>query len=467
MSHKGCWKLRIMGWLISPLCILIIYIGCLSAAIAKNVLPISAQSDPPAEKGAITIFLTGNVLGTLKPCGCAAGQLGGFEKRPAILNKVPYDKKLLIDTGNILGDETEQDIIKFDIIIRAMAMLEYDLVNLTKDDIRIAEELGLLENFPFDVIGSASDTESKIPASRTREFQIGEQCLLVAVVSVSTESLQSEPVEELFPTEHNGHDGPILNILITNNCEEHIIEHISDTGIVDVLICPASADEPVVLDEERKKPLLVSVGQLGKYFGKLTVELMGNHQLKLDYTNVPIDEKLPSDQALVQLYKDYQLLVKEENLLEKFVKVPLPNGLEYLGSSSCGFGSNCHQYEYEKWPTKGHSTAYQTLVNVGSQYDPECVRCHVVGLEYETGFVSEKKSLKDLRNVGCEVCHGPGSKHMMAVLMAEKDTETSEPKSACIDCHTPEHSNYEGHEDEYLEKIVHWKEPKQNTDVKK
>jgi len=103
---------------------------------------------------------------------------------------------------------------------------------------------------------------------------------------------------------------------------------------------------------------------------------------------------------------------------------------------------------------------------VGSQYDPECIRCHVVGLEYETGFVSEKGH-KDLRNVGCEVCHGPGSKHMMAILMAEEDTETSEPKSACIDCHTPEHSNYEGREDEYLQKIVHWKEPKQDADVKK
>ena len=55
---------------------------------------------------------------------------------------------------------------------------------------------------------------------------------------------------------------------------------------------------------------------------------------------------------------------------------------------------------------------------------------------------------------------------MMAILTAEEDTETSEPKSACIDCHTPEHSNYEGQEDEYLQKIVHWKEPKQNTNVK-
>ena len=78
-----------------------------------------------------------------------------------------------------------------------------------------------------------------------------------------------------------------------------------------------------------------------------------------------------------------------------------------------------------------------------------------------------QKSHEDLRNVGCEICHGPGSKHMTAVLKGKEDTGISEPQSTCIDCHTPEHSNYQGHEDEYLAKIVHWKEPKQDTDVKK
>jgi hypothetical protein len=226
-----------------------------------------------------------------------------------------------------------------------------------------------------------------------------------------------------------------------------------------------SADEPAILDEKTKKPLLISVGQSGKYFGKLTVELAANQKLNLDYTKLPIGEELPADEGLVQLYKDYQVMVKEENLLEKVIKVPLPNNLEYLGSSSCSFGDSCHQYEYEKWSDKSHAKAYQTLVNVGSQYDPECIECHVVGLDYETGFVSEK-SPKDLRNVGCEVCHGPGSKHMTTVIMGKTETGTSEPKSTCIDCHTPKHSNYEGQEDEYLQKIVHWKEPKQDTNVK-
>jgi hypothetical protein len=438
----------------------------LFTVVVKSASSGNGNCRQPPDRGTVTIFLTGNVLGQLKPCGCASGQLGGVEKRPSILEKVPSDKKLVIDTGNFIGDETEQDIIKFGIVMQALTMLGYDIVNLTENDIRIAQDLGLLEGTSFDIITHACDTEAKVPPSWTRELQIGDRCLLVAVASAKAGSRQIDFVQELFPTQHNGHDGPILNILITDNCQEPFIEHISDMDVVDVLICPASADEPVILDGEREKPLVLTVGRLGKYVGRLTVRLGEEQKLRLEYIEVPVDEQLPTDEGLAQLYKEYQLMVKEENLLEKVIKVPLPNGLEYLGSTSCGFGNSCHEYEYNKWSAKRHAKAYQTLVDVGSQHDPECIKCHVVGLDYETGFVSQK-SPEDLRNVGCEVCHGPGSKHMTAVIMGKNDTGISEPQSACIDCHTPEHSNYEGREDEYLQRIVHWKEPKQDADVKK
>jgi hypothetical protein len=457
-NNEGC-KLRIMRRLISAICIVVVCIGCLSAITVKKASG-DAQCSQRAGENTATIFLTGNVLGQLKPCGCASGQLGGLDRRGAILEEVPRDKRLVVDTGNFLGGETEQDIIKFGFIIQALNMLGYDVVNLTEDDVAIARDLGLLEGNSFDIISHAFDTEVKGRASWKSRLRIGEQTVLVTIAAVNAESDKIDSVEKFFDAELAGLG---LNILIINDCSDDVVDRIVATGVVDVLICPALADEPVILDMERKQPLVLSVGQLGKYIGKLTVQLGEKQELRLDYTKVPIDEKLPADEELVKLYRDYQLMVKEENLLEKVIKVPLPNGLEYLGSTSC---NSCHKYEYEKWSTKRHAAAYQTLVDVGSQYDPECVSCHVVGLEYETGFVSQK-SPEDLRNVGCEICHGPGSKHMTAILMAQEQTGISEPQSTCIDCHTPEHSNYQGREDEYLAKIVHWKEPKQDADVKK
>ena len=109
--------------------------------------------------------------------------------------------------------------------------------------------------------------------------------------------------------------------------------------------------------------------------------------------------------------------------------------------------------------TKDHAKAYQTLANINQQYDPECIVCHVVGLNFKTGFVSES-SPTDLRDVGCEVCHGPASKHVASQLSGGKAVPPGQPQFRCIDCHTPEHSvGYAGHEAEYLQKIDHWTEP--------
>ena len=159
------------------------------------------------------------------------------------------------------------------------------------------------------------------------------------------------------------------------------------------------------------------------------------------------------------MYKAYQQLVTEANLLENYPRYSLPDGLEYAGSQSC---KSCHQYEYEKWSQKAHADAYSTLVEVGSQFDPECVICHVVGMNYESGFISEQQT-SHLKDVGCENCHGPGSEHNITLGRAK----TTEPKSTCLDCHTPETSGeYVGNEQLYLEKIVHWREPNLPDDVK-
>jgi len=180
--------------------------------------------------------------------------------------------------------------------------------------------------------------------------------------------------------------------------------------------------------------------------------------LAIDFRAIPVTEDLPQKPSLVRLYKDYQQLVKERGLLEKYPRFVLPDGLQYVGSQSC---KACHAYEYEKWSSKAHAKAYATLVEVGSQYDPECAICHVVGMEYESGFVSEEQT-PHLKDVGCENCHGPGSEH----IKTAGEAKTSGPQSSCLDCHTPEKStHYAGNERLYLQKIVHWREPNAPNNV--
>jgi hypothetical protein len=138
----------------------------------------------------------------------------------------------------------------------------------------------------------------------------------------------------------------------------------------------------------------------------------------------------------------------------------LDDGLSYVGSGACN--EDCHSDIYDKWNSLAHADAYATLVDVNSHFDPECVVCHVVGMEYESGFLTEEQTPK-LKDVGCENCHGPGSKHIENPL----EVKPGEPKSACEDCHTPEHSaEFSGKRGEYMKKIVHWREPKPSGNVK-
>jgi len=436
-------------------------VGVLSiSAVSASVVHETAfapenELSPENASDALCIFLTGNTLGMLKPCGCSGGQLGGLDRRAAIFDGVPIAQRLIVDTGSFVEDNSEQDLIKFRILIQAFSLLHYDLVSLTQKDVEIAEEIGAIEEISSvsEIIGFKSNFESEIPAKFTRQFSLKGANLDVTVAGFDAESgLESYPIEqisELFVSESGIRT---VNILILNYCDTSIIDSVAEMGIVDCIVCPAESDEPAVISNPDEKPLVISVGKYGKYVGKLEITCSDGGGNRIRFVSIPVTEELPREESLVELYKIYQQLVKEENLLEKQMRFYLPSGLKYTGSAYCEL---CHDYEYEKWSDGPHAHAYATLEEVGSQFDPECIVCHVVGFGYEGGYVSERTT-SYLKNVGCESCHGPGLEHIQTLGKAE----TRGPMLDCSDCHTPEQSaDYAENERLYLEKIVHWREP--------
>lgn len=442
------------------LCAVIAVSGC-TPRRTHHGLTGDSRSQIPSGKNTVTVFLTGNLLGTLQPCGCSAGQLGGFSRRQAVLATVPDDRRIVVDTGNFLRGDTPQDVLKFGIIFQALSILKYDVANLNTDEMALASELGLIDGGGFEIITSATDVNSQVKPSWSKLLHIAGRNLRVQLASVKAQTSTADSLRRLFG---QAQEDIVLNILIVDDCPPDVADEIKLSDAVDVVLCPTLADEPRIVDKDSVRPLFVSVGRMGKYFGRLTAELNADNKLRLYYDKVAVDEKLPQDETLVQLYDDYKLMLRDEGLLKASSRVPLPDGLKYVGSENC---HSCHGYEYDKWATKAHAHAYETLVKVGSQYDPECVGCHVVGFGYESGFITEA-SAKDLRNVGCEVCHGPGSDHAKAVTTGRLDTGMAQPQSKCIDCHTPDRSpGYQGHEKEKLEKIVHWREQKAPRAVEK
>jgi len=439
-------RVDVILFLIS-ICVLIVGLSCPSET-ARPTPPASQKGDD------LVLFLTGDELGSLRPCGCSGGQLGGLEKRPAVFNSVPASRRLVIDAGSLVADDGQQDLIKLRVIFEALGLLRYDLVCLTDRDQAIAEQVGLSGN-PQGGFTLLRDGENGSAVFTKRFPDLG------ITVNAASFDLRLGPVEQVAKLFPDASEPSTIDILILRGNDGDSLKNIiAECKSIDCVICPPDGDEPHLQSDPGAKPLVVTLGRFGRHIGRLRVTpATGRGEPTLQFEDIPVTADLPDDPALVQLYRQYQQLVGEANLLEDYPRVPLPEGLAFTGSEDC---RRCHEYEYDEWSLKAHAEALNKLKNVGSDRDPECVICHVVGLEYEGGYVTEDTT-RPLKDVGCEACHGPGSEH------AQSDglKLTRPPRRDCLDCHTPEKSTgYAGHEDEYLQKIVHWREPAAAGNVK-
>ncbi len=414
-----------------------------------------------AEKGgcedAATIFITGDELGAMKPCGCFGGQLGGLDRRGVVLDELPKDRRVALDTGNMIAGQSEQDLIKFTFIARAFEMLGYDVVRFTAGDIEAARNQGMLQGeLGFKVITAAADANR--PAKYTKKVKVRGGEIAVNVAAAEVKDGGVEGIEGLF-----GGDAGAVNILIVDDCNERAVESVKKSGVVDCLICPSEGDEPIRISEAGEKPLVMKPGRFGKYVAAVKVKAGGGKgRPTLEFEVKKVSEDLEASKEQQDLYKDYQQMVGAAGLLDRHPKFALENGLKYVGTDSCN--TACHKDVFAIWSKEKHSGAYATLVKAGSQSDPECAVCHVVGMDYESGFVSEDGP-EGLKNVGCEACHGPGSAHAQNPYGVQTPGDSWK---ACERCHTTEHSGeFAQHKAEYFEKIRHWSEQTAASNVKK
>jgi hypothetical protein len=154
------------------------------------------------------------------------------------------------------------------------------------------------------------------------------------------------------------------------------------------------------------------------------------------YELVEIRDKLGSDAPTHALLARYYQSVNEHNR-EAFKDVlppPVgPNQSSYVGVDAC---TACHQSERQFWDRTPHHVAYASLSQQNKQYNLECVGCHVTGYEAPGG--TTVAHVEKLTDVQCEVCHGPGSRHVSSP--ADPALVSVPERSFCAGkCHHPPH----------------------------
>lgn len=105
---------------------------------------------------------------------------------------------------------------------------------------------------------------------------------------------------------------------------------------------------------------------------------------------------------------------------------------DYVGYKAC---MQCHADKVEGWKTTPHANAFEDLKKQGEEKQsvPGCVRCHVVGMDSDGGFIDNELT-PELKNVQCESCHGPGRIHVVSGDPA--DIVSKPDETTCRTCHT-------------------------------
>lgn len=214
---------------------------------------------------------------------------------------------------------------------------------------------------------------------------------------------------------------------------------------------------------DAESPMRVSLRQRLKNLEKKRAEFQAasieipTGQSTFLWRSVAMEPGLPTDRQIEQARIAYNKSLKTLNMsVDREIPAVAQGAAFYIGTDQCGL---CHTAAHEVWKTTAHARAWETLVQRDKEFDQTCIGCHVVGYERPGGSVIGKvhypatlkvsdnapaiQWTKDLRNVGCENCHGPGSLHRLAPVDANgrpQNIIAQVDESTCVQCHVPEHS---------------------------
>jgi cytochrome c554/c'-like protein/calcineurin-like phosphoesterase family protein len=406
----------------------------------------------------ILIVYSGNTLGELKPCGCAREEdQGGIERRMGYMEEVRTRKKntLIVDTGDNFKEPTRQGKIKARFLLKAMSEMKYDAVTFGDHDFVYGNSfISEQEGIPWVL----SNMESSLPIAKVRVKTFDDD-LTVAVIAVADPDLLYENhhsairvTDPRSAVESQIHElakikAPDLIVLLTHMKRDKALRFLDIEG-VDVVINGHIEKDTDVIDMKpvrKDGKIFVQPGPRGQKMGELLVTFPALGEKSFAQKMTPLGSKVPLSPRMTELYEVYNQEIEELFFASLSQRKNKKKKL-FATEAVC---KTCHPKAHNTWQRSRHGNAYSTLRKVNKAFDPECLACHVTGWNQPGGFISEIDT-PGLKNVQCEVCHGPALKHSEAPSTGFGQ----DARQACKNCHVKNHSPRFDF-DTYWEKIKH------------
>ncbi|MBS1726753.1 MAG: hypothetical protein JST51_08540 [Armatimonadetes bacterium] len=345
----------------------------------------------------VTVIISGGARGHLSPCGCTSPMSGGLKRLATIVRAAKTRGSVVwIDTGDIIDEPGRQSQLKVETYAELMGDLGVDAVAYTRRDRQ--QGAGLLAS------GSPlSGTKWLTPLPGPDEPTMDEKAIHgLRVTTADNQSVDFGAEKDSDILVFDGPAGQLDQIK-----KSHQLEVFASEGIPTVNGAKVSPGSNL-------RGVVVATFRDGR-FVSAKVETL--------------EASIPNDPKADKIYSYYLKRVTDERLIDK---VPRDKDDDYAGSKNC---RSCHGVVYHQYLTTRHAGAYKSLEHEGHQADPDCVGCHVVGLDSTKGFFYQQTPA--LAQVGCESCHGAGREHARNPRAVHLPKVTEQK---CLSCHTPSNS---------------------------
>jgi hypothetical protein len=403
---------------------------------------------PQNRKPAFVLLLSGQQHGYLQPCGCSPIQYGGLERR---FNLIQQLKKaygwpvVAVDLGDIPQERGPQKLLKYVTSMEALKRLDYTAVGVGENECTLPLIEGLasfalnnqikdVNQQPHVLAGNLEKRTDNFPGAEAVAIGGGANGIptigVTAIVAPSVaQKINDRTIkfdQDALPglvKELQGHKAQ-FQVLLCQGTANEAKHYATNHPNFQVVLYVSQEEEPSEKPDLVGSTMLVSVGHKGRYVGLVGVfpGAQPGQPFELYYQLLKIgpEYKTPPGQdatnPILALMDEYAKKVKDGNYLQHYSQTKHPVQVhfadaKYVGSEAC---KKCHKYAYEVWEKSKHAQAFHTLETATRpslrQLDGECVICHVTGFEFLTGYRNEQAT-PQLKNVGCESCHGPGSEH--------------------------------------------------------
>lgn len=422
---------------------------------------------------ALNFLFTGDVRGRLVPCGCFTGQLGGLTRVATLFDEATGDE-IRVDVGDAIAGAADYERIQYGYIQQAFARMGYVALNVGHREAALsAEELRALKaKAPVPMLSAnLLDRASGTPLFDTHRIieRHGWRIALVGLMDARSigdslgTGLAIETPEvalgKLLPTLKEKADFIVLLAFADEAAMSALAKQFYE---VDVIL-GGKVRQPSQQIVKENRALILATTNESRAVGVLETKLLAPHRLEMTRGEVVlVSDQIPQDRTIAELATRYRDEVRRTKLaiddlatLQEDMVPGVQARSSFAGTASC---ASCHPQAMQAWAKSGHARAFQTLLEVKADADPNCLPCHTVGFGKPSGYRREFADTK-LVDVGCESCHGPGSQHVAERLVGGEITTRFRPIGAgdCQKCHHGEFSRPFAW-DEFWPHVQHGKE---------